>query len=47
MDFNTAFIFSSTATNSKAAETEVPKIFFLRKFSSDFEGYGLGLGVLA
>lgn len=33
-------------TNSEAEKTEVPKIFFLRKFSSDFEGYGLGLGVL-
>lgn len=33
-------------TNSEEAKTEVAKIFFLRKFSCDFEGYGLGLGVL-
>lgn len=38
MDSNTAFIFSSMVTNSEAAKTEVPKIFFFRKFSSDFEG---------
>lgn len=44
--FQYSFHFSSMVTNSEEAKTEVAKIFFLRKFSCDFEGYGLGLGVL-